>query len=326
MRRREFITLLGGAALSPMAARAQVSPKRPLVAWLSGGAHAASLGFVDAFLQGMRDHGYIEGRDFDIVYRYADGYAERLPALAEELVRLKPNIILATATGQAVAAKNATTTIPIVTPALADAVHLGLVASEARPKGNVTGITPYVAGLPAKQMELAREIVPRARKIGVLNDINDPKAAPQWLELEDAGRALGLNVIALEVRTPDDLAGAFQALANQRPDAVIVLQTSMLLSERRKIAAFEAAMRRPIIYGYREHIVDGGLISYGVDLRDCFRRSAVYVVKIMNGTAPGDLPVEFPTKLELIINLKTAKALAIEIPPTLLARADGVIE
>ena len=254
------------------------------------------------------------------------GYAERLPALAEELVRLKPNIILAAATGQAVAAKNATATITIVTPALADAVHLGLVASEARPKGNVTGITPYVAGLPAKQMELAREIVPRARKIGVLNDINDPKAAPQWLELEDAGRALGLNVVALGVRTPDDLASAFQALANQRPDVVIVLQTSMLLSERRKIADLGAAMRLPIIYGYREHIVDGGLISYGVDLRDCFRRSAVYVVRILNGTAPGDLPVEFPTKLELIINLKTAKALAIEIPPTLLARADEVIE
>ena len=325
-RRREFISLLGGAALSPVAVRAQVSPKRPLVAWLSGGAHAASSGFVDAFLQGMRDHGYIEGRDFDIVYRYADGYAERLPALAEELVRLKPNIILAAATGQAVAAKNATATITIVTPALADAVHLGLVASEARPKGNVTGITPYVAGLPAKQMELACEIVPRARKIGVLNDINDPKAAPQWLELEDAGRALGLNVVALGVRTPDDLASAFQALANQRPDVVIVLQTSMLLSERRKIADLGAAMRLPIIYGYREHIVDGGLISYGVDLRDCFRRSAVYVVRILNGTAPGDLPVEFPTKLELIINLKTAKALAIEIPPTLLARADEVIE
>jgi putative ABC transport system substrate-binding protein len=326
MRRREFITLLGGAALSPVAARAQVSPKRPLVAWLSGGAHAASLGFVDAFLQGMREQGHIQGRDIDIVYRYADGYAERLPTLAEELVRLKPNVILAPATAQAVAAKNATTTIPIVTPALADAVHLGLVASEARPQGNVTGITPYVAGLPAKQIELAREVVPHARKIGVLGDINDPKAAPQWLELQDAGRALGIDVIAAEARTPNDLAGAFQALADQRPDAVIVLQTSMLLSERRKIAELEATTRLPVIYGYREHVVDGGLISYGVDLRDCFRRSAVYVVKILNGTAPGDLPVEFPTKVELIINLKTARALGIEIPPTLLTRADEVIE
>ena len=278
------------------------------------------------FCKGCASRGHIEGRDIDIVYRYADGYAQRLPTLAEELVRLKPNVILAPATAQAVAAKNATTTIPIVTPALADAVHLGLVASEARPKGNVTGITPYVAGLPAKQIELAREVVPRARKIGVLGDINDPKAAPQWLELQDAGRALGIDVIAAEARTPNDLAGAFQALADQRPDAVIVLQTSMLLSERRKIAELEAATRLPVIYGYREHVVDGGLISYGVDLRDCFRRSAVYVVKILNGTAPGDLPVEFPTKVELIINLKTARALGIEIPPTLLARADEVIE
>jgi putative ABC transport system substrate-binding protein len=326
MDRRDVITLLGAAALWPVGARAQVSPKRPLVAWLSGGTQAASSGFVDAFLQGMRAQGYIDGRDNDIIYRYADGYAQRLPALAEELVRLKPAVILAPATAQAVAAKNATTTIPIVTPALADGVHLGLVASEARPKGNVTGITPYVAGLPAKQMELAREVVPRARKIGVLGDINDPKAAPQWLELQDAGRALNVEVIAAEARTPNDLAGAFQALAGQRPDVVIVLQTSMLLSERRKIAELEAATHLPVIYGYREHVVDGGLISYGVDLRDCFRRSAVYVVKILNGTAPSDLPVEFPTKVELIINLKTARALGIEITPTLLARADEVIE
>ncbi len=146
------------------------------------------------------------------------------------------------------------------------------------------------------------------------------------MELQDAGRGLGVDVIVAQARTPNDLAGAFQALADQRPDVVIVLQTSMLLSERRKIAELEAATRLPIVYGYREHVVDGGLISYGVDLRDCFRRSAVYVAKILHGTAPGDLPVEFPTKLELIINLKTAKALAIDIPPTLLARADEVIE
>jgi len=299
MKRREFITLLGGAAAAwPRVTRAQ---QRPLVAWLSGGARAASLGFVDAFLEGMRQLGYVESRNFDVVYRYADGYAERLPALAKELVQLKPNVILAAATGQAVAAKNATATIPIVTPALADAVHLRLIASEARPGGNVTGITPYVTGLPAKQMELAREVVPGARKIGVLNDINDPKAPPQWEELQAAGQALGVIVTAAEVRSPDDLVNAIQRLRDERPDAVIVLQTSMLLSERQKIAAIAAASRLPMIYGYREHVVDGGLISYGVDLRDCFRRSAVYVDKILKGTEPSDLPVEFPTKLELVI-------------------------
>ena len=317
--RRDFIALLGGAAAWPLAARAQ---ERPFIAWLSGGARGASVGFIDAFLQGMRELGYVESRNFDVVYRYADGYAERLPALAEELVRLKPKVILAAATGQAVAAKNATATIPIVTPALADAVHLGLIASEAR----VTGITPYVSGLPAKQLELAREIVPGARRIGVLNDINDPKGPPQWEELQAAGRLLEVSVTATEVRSPDDLVKAIQGLREQRPDAVIVLQTSMLLSERQKIAALAAAMRLPMIYGYREHVVDGGLISYGVDLRDCFRRSAVYVDKILKGAAPGDLPVEFPTKLELVVNFKTAKALGIEVPPTLLARADEVIE
>jgi putative ABC transport system substrate-binding protein len=326
MKRRALIAAVGGAAAWSLGARAQAPLKRPLVAWLSGGERLASSGFVDAFLRGMFDLGYVRGRDFDIVYRYADGYAERLPALAEELVRLKPDVILAAATGQAVAAWHATATIPIVTPALADAVHLGLVISEARPRLNVTGIAPYVPGLPAKQIELAREIVSGARRIAVLNDSNDPKAGPQWEELKAAGQALGVNVVAIEVGTPDDLASAFEALGGQRPDVVIVLQTSMLLSERRKIANLAAALRVPAIYGYREHVVDGGLVSYGVDLRDCFKRSAVYVHKILAGTRPGDLPVEFPTKLELVINLKTAKALGLDIPPSLLARADEVIE
>jgi putative tryptophan/tyrosine transport system substrate-binding protein len=325
VRRREFITLLGGAAAAwPLAARAQTSMKRPLIAWLSLGERTSSWVFVEAFLQGMREHDYVEERQFDIVYRFADGYIERLPSLAEELVRLNPDVILAPASGPAVAAKKATATIPIVTPALADAVHLGLIASESRPGGNVTGITPYVAGLPAKQMELAREVVPSAAKIGVLANLSDPKAPPQWQELE--GRELGVNVIAEDVSTPDDLDGAFQALVRQRVDVLIVLQTSMLVSERRKIAALAAATRLPAIYGYREHVDDGGLVSYGVDLRACFRRGAYYVHKILKGVPPRDLPVEFPTKLELVINLKTARALGLDVPPTLLARADEVIE
>jgi putative ABC transport system substrate-binding protein len=326
MRRREFITLLGRTAVAwPVATRAQPSTKRPLIAWLSLGASTATQVFIDAFLQGMRDHGYVEGRQFDITYRFADGYIERLPALADELVRLNPNVILAPASGPAVAAKNATATIPIVTPALADAVHLGLVVSDSRPGGNVTGITPYVAGLPAKQMELAREVVPGAARIGVLANLSDPKAPAQWEELEAAGRELGVNVVAADVRTPDDL-DAFKALARQRIDVMIVLQTSMLLSERSRIAALAETTRLPAIYGYREHVDDGGLISYGVDLRACFRRGGYYVYKILNGVAPRDLPVEFPTKLELVINLKTAKALGLEVSPTLIARADEVIE
>ena len=327
MKRREFITLLGGAAAAwPLRAVAQVSTRRPLIAWLSGGERTASWTFVQSFLQGMRDFGYIEGDTFDFVPRFADGYIERLPALAQELVQLHPSVILAPASGPAVAAKRATATIPIVSPALADAVHLGLVASVSRPGGNVTGITPYVEGLPAKQMELAREIVPSAARVGVLANLSDPKAPPQLHELEAAGQQLGVKVTAVDVNVPDDLERAFRTLADQRIEVIVVLQTSMLLSERRKIAALAATTRLPAVYGYREHVDDGGLISYGVDLRACFRRAGYYVHKILNGVAPGELPIEFPTNLELVINLKTAKALGLDVPPTLLARADEVID
>ena len=326
MKRREFITLFGAAVIWPQAVLAQVSTKRPLVAWLGLATKTGSSAFIDALLQGMKELGYVEGHNFEIVYRYADGYTERLPALAEELVRLKPIVILAPASGPAVAAKNATATIPIVTPALADAVHLGLIVSEARPGSNVTGIMPYVPGLPAKQIELAREVVPGTERIGVLANSNDPKGPPQLQELETAGQALGNMIVPVEVRTPDDLDGGFETLVNRRVNAVIVLQTSMLLSERRRIAVLAATRRLPTIYGYREHVEDGGLISYGVDLRACFRRAAFYVQKILNGAAPADLPVEFPTKLELVINLKTARGIGLEIPPILLARADEVIE
>ena len=249
-----------------------------------------------------------------------------MPTLAAEVVRLHPAVILAGSTGPAVAAKKATATIPIVAPALADAVHLGLIASDARPGGNVTGIAPYVAGLPAKQMELAREVVPGAAHIGVLANSVDPKSPPQLQELETAGQELKVKVAVADVLTPGDLDGAFEVLAHQRIDVLIVLQTVVLLSERRRIAALTVAARLPAIYGYREHVDDGGLISYGVDLRACFRRGAYYVQKILSGVAPSDLPVAFPTKLELVINLKTAKAIGLDIPPTLLARADEVIE
>jgi putative tryptophan/tyrosine transport system substrate-binding protein len=327
MKRREFITLLGSAAAAwPVAAVAQVSTKRPLIAWLSLGERTASWAFVEAFLHGMRDFGYADGDNFEFAPRFADGYIERLPMLAQELVQLRPSVILAPASGPAVAAKRATATIPIVSPALADAVHLGLVASVSRPGGNVTGITPYVEGLPAKQMELAREVVPGAARIGVLANLSDPKAPPQLQELETAGRELGVTVVVADAPTPDDVDRAFRTLADHRIDVMVVLQTSMLLSERQRIASLAATTRLPAVYGYREHVDDGGLISYGVDLRACFRRAAYYVHKILNGVAPGDLPIEFPTRLELVINLKTARALGLDVPPTLLARADEVIE
>jgi ABC-type uncharacterized transport system substrate-binding protein len=239
---------------------------------------------------------------------------------------LNPNVILASAVVAAAAARKATSSIPIVCPALADAVHLGLVASEARPGGNVTGIEPYVAGLPAKQMELAREIIPGATTVGLLTNIKDPKAPPQVQELEATGRALEVKVLSADANQPEDLDNALQSLARARVDVVIVLQTSMLISENARIAESAFAKRLPTVYGYREHVVSGGLISYGVDLRWCFQRGAYFVDKILRGTPAGDLPVEFPTKVMLSVNLRTAKALGLAVPLALLARADEVIE
>jgi len=326
--RREFIGALGGAAIAqPFGARAQVPAKKPaLIGWLSGSASKVAGLFADDLLDGMRDLGYVDGRDFDMVARYAEGIQDKLPALAEEIVGLKPDVIVAAAVNAAVPARAATSVIPIVCPALADAVHLGLIASEARPGGNVTGIEPYVAGLPAKQMEFAREIAPGATRIGLLTNLGDPKAPPQRQELVSAAKALELTITEADVNRPDEIQNAVEALANAKVDVVIVLQTGLLLSLGRQIAQLAAAKRLPTVYGYREHVLDGGLISYGVDLRWCYRRGAYFVDKILHGTPPADLPVEFPTKMMLSINLKAAKALDIAVPPTLLGLADEVIE
>jgi putative tryptophan/tyrosine transport system substrate-binding protein len=325
--RRELVIALGGAALArPLAALGQVSPKRSLVAWLSGTSQTLSSTFVASFLQGMQELGYVEGRNLDMLYRFSEGLQDKLPAFAEEVVRHKPDVILAAAAITAVAAKNATSTIPIVCSALADAVHLGLVASEARPGGNVTGIEPYVAGLPAKQMEFARAIRPRAHKVGVLTNLADPKAPPQFEELKAAGRSLEVAVIGADANRPADIEGALQALASQAVDVVIVLQTSLLLNENRQIAASALAKKLPTVFGYREHVMSGGLISYGVDLRWCYHRGASFVDRILRGTPPGYLPVEFPTNLMLSINLHTAQMLGVEVPEALLATADELIK
>jgi putative tryptophan/tyrosine transport system substrate-binding protein len=326
--RREFLGALGGTAVTwSFGARAQVSAKRPaLIGWLSGSASKVAGLFADDFLDGMRDLGYIDGRDFNLASRYAEGFGDRLPALAQEIVGLKPDVIVAAAVNAAVPAHTATSVIPIVCPALADAVHLGLIASEARPGGNVTGIEPYVAGLPAKQMEFAREIVPGATRIGLLTNLEDPKAPPQRQELLSAAKASELTIAEADIKSPDEIEGAMETLAKSRVNVVIVLQTGLLLSVGRQIAELAAAKRLPTVYGYREHVLDGGLISYGVDLRWCYRRGAYFVDKILHGTPPGELPVEFPTKMMLSINLKTAKALGLTVAPSLLATADEVIE
>jgi putative tryptophan/tyrosine transport system substrate-binding protein len=327
MRRREFITVLGGAAATwPLASRGQARSGRPLIVFFGSAYLANASGFIGALRDGLNELGYIEGRNIELVTRFAENQMERLPALAEEVVSLKPAVIVAGASDTALAAKRATSTIPIVTGALADAEHLGLVASYAHPGGNVTGIMPYVDGLPSKQIELAREVVPGLSKVGLLGNKNDAKVVHQLDELQDVARTLGLTAVVPEINNPEDVNVAINTLAKDRVDVVIVLQSAMLLSLRKQMAASMAANRLPAVYGYRQHVDAGGLISYGVDLLWCYHRAAYYVDKILNGAAPRDLPVEFPTKLQMVINLGTSKALGLTVPPTLLARADEVIE
>jgi putative ABC transport system substrate-binding protein len=279
------------------------------------------LRFRQSFLDGLRDLGNIEGRDFDMTIQPARSTSE-LPKAAEQLVELNPDVILAAASATALAAKQATSTIPIVVAALGNPAALGLAASDSRhPSGNLTGIMPYVPGLPSKQLEFAREIVPGARKIGIVNDTSDIKATPQWDEINAAASKFEIMIVGADARRP-----SFKKFKAAGVDVVIVLQANSLILDRVQIAIAAAATQLPTVFGYREHAETGGLISYGVNLECCFRRAASYVHNILKGTSVADLPIEFPTKLELIINVRTAKTLGLEIPPTLLARADEVIE
>jgi putative tryptophan/tyrosine transport system substrate-binding protein len=327
MKRRDFIELIGGLAattavkLKPAFAEGQSKT----IVWISTFGFAPERPFPTLFLNGMQEQGYVKGRDFAYVERGGQGIPDAA-RVAEEAIQLRPDIILAPSTLEAVAAKKATSTIPIICPALADAVHLGLISSEARPGGNVTGIEPYIGGLPAKQIELAREILPGATKIGLLTNDADPKGAPHVPELKAAAQALGLGVVSANADRAEDIEAALQTLANEKIDIIIVLQTSLLITNRSLIARSALQKRLPTVYGYREHVVDGGLISYGVDLRWCYRRAAYFAVKILRGAAPSDLPIEFPTSMWLAANQQTAKALGITIPPPLLIRADEVIE
>jgi putative ABC transport system substrate-binding protein len=323
VKRRAFIAALGSAAAWPATLVAQVPTRRPLIAYLGVASPEASATMISAFLQGLRELGYRDGHDFDIAYRFADGDEAKLPRLAEELVRLKPEVIYAI---NATLAKLATTTIPIVSPVLNNPVGLGLIASYAHPGGNVTGIMSTVDDLPGKQVELARELIPGLVRLGMLVNVSSPVSLPQRPIIEMAARASNLQLAPFEVRAPDDLDPAFQALAREKTEALVVLQDAMFFSYRQQIAALAIAAKLPAIFGFRDHVDAGGLISYGVNVRANHRRAAAYVVEILKGAKPSDLPVEFPTKLELIINLKTAKALGLGVPQSLLARADEVIE
>ena len=322
MNRREFITIVSSAAAWPLVARAEISTKRPLIAVLSAIIKENNAPLND-FVQSLKELGYVDGVNVDIVYRFAEGHLDRFPELAAEMVGLKPDVILATVTPAAVATKLLTTSIPIVCPLLADAIDLGLIANEARPGENVTGVS--FRGLTSNQVELALQMIPDVVKIGYLVNIASGVIIDRQ-ELESTCQRLDIKAVPAEVRSPNDLDAAFQSLANDHVQAVIVLVDGMLFSEREKIAALAAATRLPAIYGFRDHVDAGGLASYGVNLSENFHRAASYVNKILKGAKPGDLPVEFPTKPELIVNNKAAKALGLEIPPSVLVRADEVIE
>ena len=323
--RRDFIALLGALG-SAAFSRSAGANESPLLVWFASATKSAASRWIGFLEEGLKNQNYIEGRDYRLVGRFADFHVERLPAVAQEVVRLAPAIIVAGAVDTALAARRVTSTIPIVSGALADAIDLGLAASYSRPGGNVTGITPYVDGLPAKQMEFAREVVPGAMKIGLLGNTNDPKAAPQRDELMAAAQKIGVAMVAPKVEAPNDLDDAVQTLKKEGVSVVIVLQTTMLLGQRQRLAKLFAENKIPAVYGYREHVDEGGLASYGVDLAWCWQHVAHYVRKILNGAHPGELPIEFPPKLVMVINLKTAKELGLNISPLLLARADEIIE
>jgi len=306
---------------------AQAFDKRPRrITVLSGASRAALDKQIVAFLEGMRAHGYVEGRDFEMDYRLADGHIERISTLAEELVRSKPDLILAGITHAAVVANDVIKTTPIVCPLLADPVGLGLIKNDARPGGAVTGLRLFVEGLPSKQLELVLDLNPGATNIGLVVNPDNANSPSQRQELETAGAAKAIKIVTIEVRAPEDVDSIFPTLAKERVDAVIVLRDTLFFTQRARLAASAMAVRLPSVYGFREHVEEGGLISYGISLSENFRRAADYVVKILKGAKPGDLPIEFPTKLELVLNLRTAKALGIDVPPTLIARADEVIE
>jgi putative tryptophan/tyrosine transport system substrate-binding protein len=322
MKRRQFITLLGGAAAA-WPCHGLAEPKRPLIGFLGASSKSAGARYYSGFALGMRELGYL---DYAFEDRYADGDASRLPLLAEELVRLKPDVIVVPTTPGAVAVKHATGSIPIVGVNLTDPVDFGLVTSEARPGSNVTGLLFRLEGMTEKQVEIALELMPGANKIGILVDVKNPSNMLQRREVEAAAEKSAVGITAIDVRTVDEIGAAIQTFVHERTSIVIVLGAALFVNARRRIAAFALASRLPTVYNFREHVEDGGLISYGIDLRQNFRRAAYFVDRILKGAKPADLPVEFPTNVELVVNLTTANAIGLTLPPTLLARADEVIE
>jgi putative tryptophan/tyrosine transport system substrate-binding protein len=321
MRRREFITLLGGAAAWPLAARAQQRKFARIGALVLTGADAQSLG--GALREGLREFGYAEGQNFVLEFRSADGNVDRLPELAAELVRLPVDLIVATFPPCALAAKQATTTIPIVMAAVADPIGAGLVQSLARPGGNITGFSNMAAETAGKSVELLRDMLPSLRRVAVLANPLDPFTRPFLEQVHLAGRIASIEIAPVAMaRAPEEVDAAFATMAQERAEAVVVQAVFFANT----IADLAIKYRLPSAAVLRSYPRAGGLMSYGADVPDIFRRSAVLIHRILQGTAPSDLPVELPTKFELVLNLKTAKSLGIDVPWFLQQRADEVIE
>jgi putative ABC transport system substrate-binding protein len=325
VRRREFMTLLGGAATWPLAAGAQ-QPAMPVIGFLNGTSSEGYGPFLSAFRQGLSETGYVENRNVAIEYRWAEGHYDRLPALAGDLVRRGVAVIAATSTPANRIAKAATTSIPIVFTTSSDPVELGLVASLSHPGGNVTGAVTMNVELGTKRLELLREVIPRESTILVLANPANPNFEAQLGDLNEAARTLGQPIRMMTVGSETEIDAAFERLGQQRAGAIIVNTDALLFSRRNQLIDLTKRYAVPAIFDRREFTAGGGLMSYGGSVTDIYRLAGVYTGRILKGEKPADLPVQRATKVELAINLKTAKALGLEIPPTLLARADEVIE
>ncbi len=326
MRRRNFIALLGSAAVAwPLAARAQRPEKVPTIGFLGPLSQSAQSTWTAAFVQRMREHGWIEGRTVAIEYRWAEGRRERFAEIAAEFVRLNVDVIVTAATDAVIAAKKATSVIPIVFGTAGDPVANGLVASLARPGANVTGLSNQSADIAGKRIDLLREVVPSLRRLAIMANVASSIGVLEMREVEAAAHTLGLDIATLEIRRAEDIAPAIEALKGGA-DALYVVTEPLANTNRNQINSLALSARLPTLHGQKPYVEAGGLMSYGANIPDLFRRAADLVDKVLRGTKPGDIPVEQPTKFDLVVNLTTAKALGLSIPESFLLRADGVIE
>jgi putative tryptophan/tyrosine transport system substrate-binding protein len=326
MRRREFIAVLGGAAAWPLTTRAQQSASMPVIGFMNGASAELSTEYVDHFRQGLAEMGYVEGQNLAVEFRWANGRYDQLPGLAADLVQRRVAVIAATSTPAGLPAKAATTTIPIIFVTGSDPIEQGLVRSLSRPEGNITGITTLAVELGQKRMELIREAVPSAKLIGVLINANGPNVESVSRDLHAAARTVGLPIHVVHASSESELDSAFDTLSQIRASGLVIGTDTFYNSQSRKLAALALRHSIPAVYQYREFVASGGLMSYAGSITDAYRMAGIYTGRVLKGEKASDLPVQQSTKAELFINLKTATALGVTIPPTLLARGDEVIE